>query len=302
MCWPSGSVRSVVCLRSNKIEGPYESKMVLSSKIGGSIGDGVSQGSIIDMPDGSYYGLFFTDMGSVGRCPVLVSCKFVDGWPVLGTDGVAESELNAPFPLISDNNHIVDTDNFSDSALDLMWQFNHNPDNDNWSLTQREGYLRLTTGHVATDFFHARNTLTCRTMGTICTGIVSVDVSNMKNGDFAGFAMMQYRSGQIGVMMKDSKKYIFCSEGLQDGETAITQGEEILYKIVSFKITADFNANTATFYYGMNGALLMQQTHVITMTYDLKNFTGNRFALFNYSTLETGGSVDFDYFKFKQVK
>ena len=42
MCWPSGGIRSVVGLRSDKIEGPYTSRMVLSSKIGGTIGDGVS--------------------------------------------------------------------------------------------------------------------------------------------------------------------------------------------------------------------------------------------------------------------
>ena len=33
------------------------------------------------------------------------------------------------------------------------------------------------------------------------------------------------------------------------------------------------------------------------MRFNLKIFTGNKFCLFNYATKETGGYVDFDYFR-----
>ena len=33
------------------------------------------------------------------------------------------------------------------SNLDLVWEWGHNPDNRYWSLTDREGWLRLTNGH-----------------------------------------------------------------------------------------------------------------------------------------------------------
>lgn len=39
----------------------------------------------------------------------------------------------------------------------------------------------------------------------------------------------------------------------------------------------------------------------MTMTYDLKNFVGNRFAIFNYATELLGGYVDVDYFRFKRI-
>jgi len=35
-----------------------------------------------------------------------------------------------------------------DRALPLVWQWNHNPDNKLWSVSQRKGYLRLTTGRI----------------------------------------------------------------------------------------------------------------------------------------------------------
>jgi beta-xylosidase len=39
---------------------------------------------------------------------------------------------------------------YDGSDLDLAWQWNHAPDNRYWSLTEREGWLRLTNGHVVT--------------------------------------------------------------------------------------------------------------------------------------------------------
>ena len=54
---------------------------------------------------------------------------------------------------------------YNGSNLKLEWQWNHNPNNNNWSLTEREGYLRLTTGDVVSDFTQARNTFTQRTYG-----------------------------------------------------------------------------------------------------------------------------------------
>jgi hypothetical protein len=33
------------------------------------------------------------------------------------------------------------------------------------------------------------------------------------------------------------------------------------------------------------------------MRFNLKIFTGNKFCLFNYATVKTGGYVDFDWFR-----
>ena len=39
---------------------------------------------------------------------------------------------------------------YNGSNLKLEWQWNHNPNNKFWSLTERDGYLRLTTANKAT--------------------------------------------------------------------------------------------------------------------------------------------------------
>jgi beta-xylosidase len=47
---------------------------------------------------------------------------------------------------------IVASDDFKrkkgEPDLPLVWQWNHNPDNDFWSVNRRKGFLRLKTGRV----------------------------------------------------------------------------------------------------------------------------------------------------------
>ena len=76
--WPQDGIRTQLCFRSDHIEGPYESKIILSDVIDNP-GKGVAQGCIIDTKDGDWYGFLFQDFGAVGRTPVLMECRWEDG-------------------------------------------------------------------------------------------------------------------------------------------------------------------------------------------------------------------------------
>jgi beta-xylosidase len=192
--WPRGGVRTVVIHRADKLTGPWEGRIALQDL-------GVAQGGLIDMPNGTWYAYLFRDFGSVGRIPYLVPVKWEDGWPVLGVNGKVPETLNLPASkgLIPG---IVNSDEFirkkGEPLLPLVWQWNHNPDNSLWSVTKRPGFLRLTTGRIDTSFLSAGNSLTQRTIGPVCTGSTSLDVSNMKDGDFAGLALLQRNYGLVG--------------------------------------------------------------------------------------------------------
>jgi hypothetical protein len=54
----------------------------------------------------------------------------------------------------------------------------------------------------------ARNSLTQRAIGPVCTGSVSLDVSNMKDGDFAGLGLLQKNYGLVGVKINGQSKTI----------------------------------------------------------------------------------------------
>jgi beta-xylosidase len=286
-------MRTVVVHRADKITGPWEGRLTLQDK-------GVAQGGLVDTPDGKWFAYLFRDFGSVGRIPYLVPVKWEDGWPVLGIDGKVPDVLDLPASrgLIPG---IVASDEFNrrkgDRALPLVWQWNHNPDNNLWSVKKRKGYLRLTTGRVDTVFVSARNTLTKRTFGPECAGSTSIDISNMKDGDFAGLALLQRKYGLVGVKFNNGVKSIVMVNA-QSGRPVEVQSVPLTQKTAFLKAECDFRdkIDIAHFFYSLDGKNWIAIGTPLKMEYSMPHFMGYRFGLFNYSTKMPGGFVDFDWF------
>lgn len=297
--WPRGAMRTVVIHRADKITGPYEGRIGLQDL-------GVAQGGLIDKPDGTWYAYLFRDFGSVGRIPYLVPVKWVDGWPVLGVDGKVPETLDLPankslIPGIADSDEF--TRKKKEPALPLVWQWNHNPDNSLWSLTERKGFMRLKTGRVDTSFLSARNTLTQRTIGPVCTGSTSLDVSNMKDGDLAGLCLLQKNYGIVGVKINGRSKSIVMINA-STGKPEEVQTVPLDQNLVYFKAECDFTdkKDVADFFYSLDGKSWKLIGTQLKMTYTLPHFMGYRFGLFNYATKHAGGYADFDYFRIEEIK
>ena len=291
--WPRGGLRTVVIHLADKITGPYEGKVALQDL-------GVAQGGLIDMPNGTWYAYLFRDYGAVGRVPYLVPVKWKDGWPVLGVNGKVPETLDLPESkgLIPG---IVASDEFSrkggEPALPLVWQWNHNPDNSLWSVRARKGYLRLITGRVDTDFLTARNTLTQRTIGPVCSGSIALDVSHMKEGDFAGLGLLQKNYGLVGVKVNGENKAIVMMNA-STGKPVEAQNVPLSQNTVYFKAECNFadKKDVANFFFSLDGKAWMPVGTQLKMAYTLPHFMGYRFALFNYATKTPGGWADFDFF------
>lgn len=292
--WPRGGMRTVVVHRADRITGPWEGKMVFQDK-------GVAQGGMVDTPDGRWFAYLFRDYGSVGRIPYIVPMRWEDGWPVIGVEGKVPDVLDLPESrgLIPG---IIASDEFKrkkgEPDLPLVWQWNHNPVNELWSLTAREGWLRLTTGRVDTLFVQARNTLTQRTFGPECSGSVCVDVSGMKEGDFAGLVLLQRKFGQVGVKFENGSKRIVMVSA-QSGKPVEVQSVPLSQKKVYFKAVCNFRdlADVADFFYSLDGRNWISVGSQLKMEYSMPHFMGYRYGLFNYAGITPGGYVDFDWFR-----
>ena len=291
--WPRNDMRTQIIHRADKITGPYEGRVILHDQ-------GVAQGCLIDTPEGDWYALLFQDHGAVGRIPYLVPVTWEDDWPVLGVDGKVPMILDIPAGEGGLAN-IVASDEFNrklGEPLPLAWQWNHNPDNRYWSIGERGGYLRLTTGRVDREVVQARNTLTQRTFGPVSSATTKIEVGNMKDGDCTGLIALQKKYGFVGVkMVEDSKSIVMVSA--QSNVSKEIKSVPLKQQTVYLKIDCDFRNRTdkAYFYYSLDGKTWTKIGEILQMAYTLPHFMGYRFGLFNFATKTAGGFVDFDYYR-----
>ncbi|MCI8604904.1 MAG: glycosyl hydrolase 43 family protein [Ruminiclostridium sp.] len=322
--WPPNQRRTQLCYRSKSLDGEWEMKIILDDNIDFR-NDGVAQGGIIDDADGNWYCLLFQDHGAVGRAPVLMPMIWEDDWPVVGVDGKAPKTAKIPFAkqelksiVTSDefiNSQIVrpyhsfaesleeaGENDYNGSNLALEWQWNHNPDNRLWSLTEREGYLRLKTGSVCNTVTEARNTLTQRTFGPECSAYIKLDTAGMKEGDISGLSAFAEKYGYVGVKIENGKKYII-SVWYNDNDSVEKEFEtervEITENEVYLRVDCDYinAADKAYFYYSLDGENWTKIGNVLHMNYYGLHFMGYRYAIFNFSTKTPGGYADVDFFR-----
>ena len=287
--WPRGGMRTVLIHRADSLKGPYEGRIGLQDK-------GVAQGGLINTPKDDWYAYLFRDFGSVGRVPYLVPVTWKYGWPVLGVDHHAPDTLQLPAGkgLIPG---IVRSDEFSDKKLGLTWQWNHNPNNQLWSLTKRAGYLRLSTGRLDTSLLSARNTLTQRTFGPISSATTELDVANMQDGDCAGLALLQAHFGWVGIKYANGLKSIVMINA-QSGVPVETAHVPLSTNTIYLKVSCDYRNRTdkASFFYSLDGQKWEAIGTTLQMAYTIPHFMGYRFGLFNYATKTAGGYADYNFF------
>ena len=300
-----GHVRREVCYRARSLTGAWEKKVILETAFE-SYG-GVGQGCVVECPDGRWRALVFQDRGGIGRVPCLMDVTWKDGWPMLGdSDGRIPNDVSRGHPDLSG---IAGSDDFGGRELSLLWQWNHNPLEGAWSLSERPGWLRLKARHKAENIFFARNTLTQRMVGPACTGEIRMDVSKMKDGDRAGFAAFQSDSALLSVVMADGRRRLVMSEekSVFDNNRRIVKTESVerasvplASDVVYMRIRADFRPGQdwAELDWSLDGKSWHRIGPRVGMHFDWQRFfVGTRFALFCYSAAPSGGSVDIDGFR-----
>lgn len=314
-----GKHRREVCYRADNIHGPYEKQVILESEFGGFSYE--AQGTIVDSPDGDWYGIIFQDRGGVGRVLTVMPCRWINGWPMLGDENGKVPETVRPLVSGQPTTSIVKSDDFSADKLGLHWQWNHNPIDEAWSLTERSGHLRLKTNRIVDNLYLAPNTLTQRMEGPMCSGSIVMDILKMKDGDRAGFAAFNSDTGALTIKKQGKKLTLEMSEmtvELTDRDKEVTKVEEKVVESVNLpsqtsriwlRIDADFRPtekkggrDAANFYYSLDGK---EWTKIGTTDYRMqfdwrRFFMGTKFGIFCYATKKKGGYVDIDEFAYTQ--
>lgn len=131
---PAGGVSTgwQTVLRSKNIFGPYEKKKVLEQ--GESAINGPHQGAWVQTQTGEDWFFHFQEKGAYGRLVHLQPMKWINDWPIIGTDidgnGIGEPVANYKKPTVGKEYPIVTpigSDEFNITKLGLQWQWHANP-------------------------------------------------------------------------------------------------------------------------------------------------------------------------------
>jgi beta-xylosidase len=316
---PKNDRKQIVLRSSESIYGPYEKKIVMER--GNGFDRSSSQGALMKAPDGSwwYTHQLIQNIESPfqGRPQCLEPVTWIDGWPIIGEDvdgdGIGEPVWQHKKPIQDFPVTAPQTDDdFSGKKLSPQWEWNHNPRNTHWSLTERPGWLRLKASMpvplesgagpadnlwtnadgAQTAFWRACNTISQRIMGiTSGTAVAKFDISGMQPGQRAGYVRFGGVYHLFGVYMDDSKtRHIF----FMNKEGAETKGPEIKGKDLYIRTLN--TGNKAFFEYSTNGKDFQRFGPEFTIAFG--KWTGDRLGFFCWNEKEEKGHIDVDWFKY----
>lgn len=202
---PSGGVAAgwQSALRSRKIWGPYEYKIVMHQ--GNTAVNGPHQGGWVDTPEGKDWFIHFQDVGALGRITHLQPMCWNGGWPVIGVekngDGIAEPAEEWEVPVTGQPHYrIADSDDFAGKKLGLQWQWQANPREEFYSL--EEGALSLfcrTNPDRENLLWYAPNVLTQIPQSPSFRAQVKVRLDWKKEGDMAALGITGLGYAYLGI-------------------------------------------------------------------------------------------------------
>lgn len=322
----------MMCARADKLEGPYETRViscretmgtehstwVMNMPMDGSMPEAdkwkmeirkpnadnmgcatLHQGGIVQLENGDWWGFSMLDFLAVGRTTCLSPVTWVDGWPYFGLiNNLGRSPRTWIKPDISakvtPHAPYIRSDNFDAGKLLPIWQWNHLPDDKQWSL--KRGKLRLNT-MPAKDLYWAKNTLTQRGIGLVSIATVTLDASHLKEGDIAGLGLLNIPYEWVGVTVRNGKSILSYYDLGKDK----TIESPLMKSEIYLRITGDFEHEWAQFSFSMDGVNFQNIGNKLVVPYQTKTFQGARYALFAFNQKERmGGYAEFDDFRVEE--
>ncbi len=264
-------------LRAKDLHGPYERRVVLP--------DGSPhQGGLVELANGEAWFIGFKSAGCLGRVCHLLPVRWgADDWPVFGDHGQPVERWKKPgvgraYPVARPQAG----DEFNGATLSPQWQWNHNPVNDAWSLTERPGWLRL-QARPAESLTAARNTLTQKIWDHTGRIDVKLDVRQMADGQRAGLAFISGKEfGWVGVAQADGARRIAWHSG--DGP-ALSAGDVWL--------RGTYEGDATRLWFSLDGKTFTNTGAKFQLKFS--QWKGARLGVFCFGS---SGTVDVDYIRY----
>ena len=301
---PAGGVKTgwQSVFRSRDIRGPYEQRIVMDQ--GGTPVNGPHQGALIDTPSGEWWFLHFQDQEAYGRVVHLQPVAWQDDWPVIGEDrngsGKGEPVLLRRKPALPFQPLAVPatSDDFKSSKLGLQWQWQANPGEGWYSLTEKPGALRLQSRTAADpNLWSAPYLLLQKFPAREFTVTTELELAPGSADERAGLVIFGSDYALIGLRRTMSGFEVFESvcrksdKGTQEevlGSAPVTSGKVQLRVAIS-------NGGLCRFSYSTDGGAFLPLGDGFTSLPG--RWVGAKVGIFaDHHGVETGGHADFAWF------
>nr|WP_232494623.1 glycoside hydrolase 43 family protein [Novosphingobium kaempferiae] len=289
--------------RARDLAGPWETRPQIDDTTGG------HQGALVDLPDGTWFGFVMVDAGPIGRMTNISPIHWQADWPVWGTpEAPGRVPMRAAKPI--DGKSFAEpptSDDFSRPVLGLQWQWNHNPDDTRWSLTDRPGFLRLHATR-ASNIWAARDTLIQKGQGPQSRGTVKVDISGLRQGDTCGFGTFGKISAQLAVEGgRNGGRTLLMqmTDARADGPHTVQREGGIRIDSATLWLRTDmnFDEKQGRLSYSTDNRNWNGVGGSFPLLYDWRTgtFQGEQFAISCYNPGASGGYLDIDSFTLSKL-
>jgi beta-xylosidase len=311
--------RTQACYIADSLEGEFAGGDIFNDDMG-FFNSGVAQGGIVDTLQGEWFAMLFQDYGALGRIPVLVPFQWENGLPVFPPQAPLQIEVPSTRPdyvykpLYGGDDFRYMPDGNGRVHLKECWEWNHNPVEGLWSVTEHPGIYRIRTDRLSPNLVFAVNTLTQRTVGPQCEAEVTLDGSGLKDGDFAGLCLLISSYGFIALTRQEGQLYLVMRArptedtsifgNLVDNDPGVEYARVAVEgSPVRLRVRCNFveKADMCEFYY-MEGPDWRKLGVTHSMVFKMDMFVGARVGLFLFSTREAGGRADFSEFAYSLVE
>lgn len=292
---PEGRVPMMA--RASSLMGLIDAPAVQLGHVNAPIDREPNQGALLQARDGGWW--FLTHQGHgdwEGRAMCLLPVTWIKGWPIIGrpgADGIGNMVWEARKPIRSTRPPLPDLSDDFAHGLRPIWEWNHAPRHDAFSLEARHGWLRLKGFRPATPGLRGvGNMLTQRSWRTADNrASVVLDLSGMVDGQTAGLSHLSATGAWIGVRQTAGRRRL--CYGVAD---TVQEGPVIETPVIRLA-TRWGNDGRATFAHDGGHGRFERFGGVYGMKW--QDYRGDRVGLFTFHEDDERGHADFSAFRYR---
>jgi beta-xylosidase len=250
-------------MRSKNPFGPYEKRKVLEQ--GSTTINGPHQGAWVTTQTGEDWFFHFQDKGAYGRVVHLQPMRWVNDWPVMGTDfdgnGIGEPVMTYKKPNVGKKYPIqtpVETDEFNSPSLGLQWQWHANKQV-YWGFPSALGYFTMYCRPMpkdATNLWDINNLLLQKLPAEAFTATSKMTFNARFDDEQTGLVIMGGDYSSLRVIQKSGELYvsqIICKnadkKGIEKESESVKLNKNTFY--LQVKVTT---GGVCNFYYSEDGS------------------------------------------------